>query len=106
MKVNSKKKWEFYQRKFPPLPERAISGLPNKLKYNPTDSPFHTVRLWEFTNLHVILENRTWTLISDFLRQADLTNLSRFIMSLHASLRDIFLVQRSVFRVQSRGHHI
>ena len=79
MMANSKKKGKFNKVILPPLPERAISGLPNSMKYTSSDSPFHTVRLWEFTNLHVILNNRTWTLISDYLRQANLTNLSQEI---------------------------
>ncbi len=90
MRVNSNKKWEFYKGILPPLPERVISGLPNKLKYNPSDSPFHTVRLWEFTNLHVILKNRTWTLISEYLRQANLTNLSQEVQIKKRVLEEIY----------------
>jgi hypothetical protein len=52
----------------PPLPYRAIWGLPSSSKWNSSNgSPFHTVHLWEFTNLYVLLGKKDWQILSPYL---------------------------------------
>lgn len=73
----------------PPLPERAITGLTRGLKIDSDGSLFHTVHLWEFTNLHAILIDKTWSIISDFLKQANLTKISQEIQVNQRVLEEI-----------------
>ncbi|MHA2244798.1 MAG: hypothetical protein ACXADY_07485 [Candidatus Hodarchaeales archaeon] len=46
-------------QELPPLPDRAIKGLKNPW-VSPNGEPFHTVRLWEFENLYVLLKHDMW----------------------------------------------
>ena len=60
----------------PPLPERAIRGLSSPWS-SPTGEPFHTVLLWEFTNLYVLLGEKDWQSLSKYLKGVNLSRLSR-----------------------------
>lgn len=77
MSVISENEWQYYKGILPPLPKRAISGLPYNMKFTPNNSPFHTVRLWEFTNLHAVLKYKVWNIISNFLYQSNLSSLAQ-----------------------------
>lgn len=61
--------------KLPPLPERAITGLPNGWA-TPKGELFHTVQLWEFTNLYVLLRHDVWQILSNYLKESTLLVLS------------------------------
>lgn len=53
-------------RSLPPLPDRALTGLKTPWQ-SPTGESFHTVKLWEFTNLYVIPNQRLWKQLSQAL---------------------------------------
>lgn len=64
-------------QKLPPLPRRAITGVPGSW-VSSDGKPFHTVRIWEFTILYALLEYNIWKIISDFLKKhSNLTTLGR-----------------------------
>jgi hypothetical protein len=59
----------FKNGNLPPLPHRAIWGLPSGSTWDsPDGSPFYTVHLWEFTNLYVLLGKKDWFSLSPYLR--------------------------------------
>lgn len=60
----------------PPLPQRAIRGLSSPWS-SPNGEPFHTVHLWEFTNLYVLLGEKDWLSLSKYLKGCNLSTLSR-----------------------------
>lgn len=99
MRVTSKINESYCEGILPPLPERAISGSPQGIKYNLSNSPFHTVHLWEFTNLHAVLIDKAWNIISDFLKQSNLKQLSQ---QLHIKQR----VLEAIYRYNTYATHI
>jgi hypothetical protein len=83
----------YYKGVLPPLPQRAISGLPADIEYTSDKlAIFHKVHLREFTNLYVILEDEAWKKISAFLKQSDLRVLER---QLQIKKRVLEEIQRS-----------
>jgi hypothetical protein len=78
-------------QELPPLPERAIHGL-TKPWNSPNGKPFHTVSLWEFPLLYVLLKQKAWRKFSSAL--SELNNLDAFSQccnisrSILASIRD------------------
>lgn len=70
------KKNIFNDQELPPLPDRAIKGLDTPWS-SPTGEPFHTVHLWEFTNLYVLLGEKDWLSLSKYLKGVTLSTLSR-----------------------------
>jgi len=61
----------------PPLPHRAIWGLPSGSVVSPNGSPFQTVHLWEFSNLYVLLGKKDWQHLSTYLKGSNLRVISR-----------------------------
>jgi len=78
---------ELFKGKLPPLPERALTGLPSEMEYEIKETPFHTVHVWEFTNLYVLLNHQLWSTISTFLKNDDnLTAVARELERGHGTL--------------------
>jgi len=78
------------QKQLPPLPKRALTRLPEPW-VSPEGGPFHTVHLWEFTNLYVILDKKMWTKVSSFLQSQNLAALGRrwkITRSILSNIRD------------------
>lgn len=71
----SNKKTDFNNLELPPLPERAIKGLDHPW-VSPNGESFHTVRLWEFPLLYVLLKHEVWVALSNSLRRVK--NLAAF----------------------------
>jgi hypothetical protein len=65
-----------YDQELPPLPDRAIHGL-QKPWIIPTEEPFHTVSLWEFKNLYVLIGHEVWFSLVFFLRGNRLAGLAQ-----------------------------
>ncbi len=65
-------------QELPLLPDRALKGLETPW-VSPTGEPFHTVRLWEFENLYVLLKQEVWKTISSFLRKLPLSTLTKHL---------------------------
>jgi hypothetical protein len=61
----------------PPLPERAVGDFYNPSSRSSNEGPFHTVRLWEFTNLYVLLRKSVWEILSNYLKKSTLSVISR-----------------------------
>ena len=69
--TNSLPYFEYYKENFPFLPQRAINGLPDNQNFlfSEQSSPFHTVRIWEFTNLHAIIVKDVWITIAAYIKR-------------------------------------
>ncbi len=63
-------------RKLPPLPKRAIRGFHSPWSSH-NGKPFHTVHLWEFTNLYVLLRREMWEIFSNYLKGFTLSVISQ-----------------------------
>ncbi|NHJ02842.1 MAG: hypothetical protein EAX86_11950 [Candidatus Heimdallarchaeota archaeon] len=79
----------FTHEELPPLPERAIQGVPKdwlpQMGY-----PFHTVHIWEFPLLYVVLRQNAWSKISVFLRNHhNLAALARWLKLSHSTVCNI-----------------
>ncbi len=75
-------------QELPPLPDRAIKGL-KRPWVSPNGEPFHTVSLWEFENLYVLLGEKDWKSLSMFLKSMNLSVLSRQLKIGQKTLRCI-----------------
>ena len=51
-----------------PLPQRAIRGLPDGSSFTLDGELFHTVHIWEFPLIYVILKHKMWLHLSKLLR--------------------------------------
>lgn len=68
IKMFSLKNISFPHGDLPPLPQRAIRGLPDGSSFTLDGEPFHTVHIWEFPLLYVKLQRKMWHKLSKLLR--------------------------------------
>ncbi len=83
----------FPNNELPPLPDRALTGMPGGVEHIPQESPFHTVHVWEFTNLYVLLNKKMWKIISTFLKDDD--NHSAVALLLERGHGTLFLIRKN-----------